>query len=69
MGRSSKASENGGRNNEKRRTGRTSDGSAGSVRCRTVQQEQKARKIKKREMGLQMPTFDKARARGFYLQD
>jgi len=31
--RSSKASENGGRKNEKRRTGRTSDSSAGTKRC------------------------------------
>jgi len=68
--RSSEASENMERTNEKGyRTRKTSDGSAGSVRRRLVWQEQKSTQNKRGgENGPQMAAFDEAR-RGLFIRE
>jgi hypothetical protein len=57
------------RNTKEHRTRKTADGTAGSVRHRTVGQEQKARKTKEEgETGPQIPASNEARRGHLYMR-
>lgn len=57
------------KNTKEHRTRKMADGTAGSVRRRTVGQEQKARKTKEEgETGLQIPASNEARRGNLYMR-